>query len=402
MPKVSVLMSVYNAERHVGEAIESILGQTFRDFEFAIFDDGSTDGTSEILRGFDDERIMLVENDENIGLTRSLNRGLRLARGEYIVRLDADDVALPERLEKQVQFLDTHPDVGLLGCAVEYIDPQGRTLGFQRVYREELDKLLAYHNWFHHSATAFRRECLDRVGSYREAFRYAQDYDLWLRILEQYGVACMPEPLVKIRLTLDSIAATRRARQMAYVNLAIELARQRREGGRDLLEDGTDLEPDIDSLVKPTPELLARGCLRRACLYYLLGDVAQAQESFIEAMTHAPAWLEEGEQVVKQVVSFGLGYTTGLDSRDGAVSFVDRVFSNLPPVAADLARLRPRAISRVYMESAFEGHIARDWPQVRRDIPRAVLRDLSWLGNRGVWSIFLRSLLRGLASGENV
>lgn len=402
MPRVSVVMSFYNAENYVGEAVSSILAQTFSDFEFIIIDDGSADGGNGIVRSFRDDRIVLVENGRNTGLTRSLNKGLQLAKGEYIARLDADDVALPERLEKQVQFLDTHPDVGLVGCAVEHIDPQGRTLGFQRVYREELDKLLTYHNWFHHSATAFRRVCLDRVGFYREAFRYAQDYDLWLRILEQYGVACMPEPLVKIRLTPDSIAATQRAHQIAYVDLAIELARQRREVGRDSLEDATDLELDIDSLVKPTPELLARGCLRTACLYYLLGDIPHAQESFIEAMTHTPEWLGETEQVVKQVVSFGLGYATGLDSRYGAVSFVDRVFSNLPLTAADLARLRPRAISRVYMESAFEGYVTGDWSQVRRDVPRAVLRDLSWLRNRGIWSIFLRSLLRGLSIEKNV
>jgi len=114
-PKISVIMSVYNGEKYLREAIESILNQTFRDFEFIIINDGSTDKTSEILSSYNDPRIVIINNKRNIGLTKSLNKGLKMVKGEYIARQDADDVSLPERLERMVNFLDMNRDVGLLG-----------------------------------------------------------------------------------------------------------------------------------------------------------------------------------------------------------------------------------------------------------------------------------------------
>ena len=397
MHEVSVLMSVYNAERYVGEAIESILGQGFRDVEFIIVDDGSTDGTSEILRGFQDDRVILVRNEENIGLTRSLNRGLELARGKYIARLDADDVSLPDRLEKQVQFLDAHPDVGLVGCAAEYIDPRGNTLGVQRPLRENLSELLTRHNWFNHSTVVFRRECLDEVGPYREAFRYAQDYDLWLRIAEKYEVACMPEPLVRIRFSPDSFSASRKAHQRAYIDLAIELGGQRRETGKDLLQDSAGKrELDLERLAKPTTGSLARGWLRTGCLHYLLGDIPRAKQSIAKAIVHQPELLREADRIVEYVVGFGLSYATELDSRHGAVQFVHRVFSNLPPPMTHLTQLKSKATARVYITSAFESYETHDFSRVRRDLPLAIYHDPSWLRNRGVWSILVRSFVRGL------
>jgi glycosyltransferase involved in cell wall biosynthesis len=386
-------MGVYNAGRYVGEAIGSIVEQTFPDFEFIIVDDASTDSTSEVLHSSGDERIVLVENDENIGLTRSLNRGLQLARGEYIFRLDADDVSLPQRLQRQVAFLDEHPEVGLVGCAAEYIDHGGDTLGVQRVHRDPIKDLLTQHNWFNHSATAFRRKCLNRVGLYREVFRYAQDHDLWLRIAEKYDVACMEEPLVKVRFSANSIAAKQKAYQRAYSDLAIESACRRRATGRDPLDGrGIDGGFDLEEWLKLTPKSLALGCLRTACLHYLLGDIARAKDSVIEAIAHAPRLLQEREEVLKQVVGFGFGYATDLDSRYGAIRFVERVFSNLPPVASDLGRLKSRAMSEIYMASAFENFGTGNWSGVRRDVPRAIIHNPSWFRSRGAWSIFVRAL----------
>ncbi len=132
VPRVSVLMSVYNGERFLRDSVESILGQTFTDFEFLILDDGSTDSTCEILEEYanKDARIVLVRNDRNLGLTRSLNKGLRLVRGEYLARQDADDISLPKRLEMQVKFLDAHPEVGVVGSALEIIDENGNTIPY--------------------------------------------------------------------------------------------------------------------------------------------------------------------------------------------------------------------------------------------------------------------------------
>lgn len=124
MPEISVVLSVYNDAKYVGVAIESVLAQTFTDFELIIIDDASTDESLSIARDFADERIRIVENEENLGLTKSLNKGISLAQGKYIARMDSDDICLPTRFEKQVAYLDAHPDVGVCGGWVELIGEQ--------------------------------------------------------------------------------------------------------------------------------------------------------------------------------------------------------------------------------------------------------------------------------------
>ena len=118
MPKISVVMPAYNAEKYIGEAIESILNQTFKDFEFIIINDGSVDHTKEIIREYNDPRIVLLENDKNRGIVLSLNKGLDAATGKYIARMDADDIALKNRFERQVEYLDEHKDIGVLGTGI--------------------------------------------------------------------------------------------------------------------------------------------------------------------------------------------------------------------------------------------------------------------------------------------
>jgi glycosyltransferase involved in cell wall biosynthesis len=120
-----MIMSVYNGERHLREAMDSILEQTFQDFEFVIVDDASTDSTPAILEGYTDSRLIRLHNQNNIALTRSLNRGLAVTRGEYIGRMDAEDVSLPERLERQVAYLDAHPEVALATAAFIFMDETG-------------------------------------------------------------------------------------------------------------------------------------------------------------------------------------------------------------------------------------------------------------------------------------
>src|SRR5690606_37374672 len=129
MPRVTVLLAVHNGERYIQEAIDSILAQTFGDFELLIVNDGSTDATRDLVLSYSDDRIRLVDNDHNIGLPKSLNRGLRLAKGRYIARLDADDISEPDRLAAQVSFLQANPDVAMVGSWYRKIDGEGNTLG---------------------------------------------------------------------------------------------------------------------------------------------------------------------------------------------------------------------------------------------------------------------------------
>lgn len=200
-PKVSVIMSFYNDEKYITEAVESILKQTFSDFEFITVNDGSTDGSAEIIRSFGDKRIKLIVNKKNLGLTKSLNRALTASTGEYIARMDADDIALPHRFEKQVKFLDENAHIPLVGCWVEFIDPDGKSTGIKKFPTEdsEIKKVLISYLPFRHPTLVIRKKVLAELGFYDESFLYAQDYELILRIAAKYPVANIPEVLLRYR-----------------------------------------------------------------------------------------------------------------------------------------------------------------------------------------------------------
>ena len=236
-PKVSVVMSVYNGAEHLREAVESILNQTFTDFEFIIVDDGSADSTWDILKSYEDPRIVLARNRENIGLTKSLNEGLGMMKGDYIARQDADDVSLPERLGEQVAVLDDEQGVGLVCSSFVEMNHEGQEVGtviLPAKDHEIMDYLLRW-NCLCHGAVMFRRECVARIGVYRDEFQFAQDYDLWLRIAERYKVANLSRPLYKRRISPGIISIIHRQAQDEYARLAIELAEERARRGRDRL-----------------------------------------------------------------------------------------------------------------------------------------------------------------------
>jgi glycosyltransferase involved in cell wall biosynthesis len=227
-PEITVLMSVYNGERHVRGAVDSILGQTFTDFEFVIVNDGSTDGTREILESYTDPRIVFV-NQENMGLTRSLNRGLAMARGKYVARQDADDVSMAGRLERQFRYMENNPHIGLVGSYYLIVDEDDNPI-------EELaqDKLPLSHgelvkdhlktHFVGHGTFFFRRSVIDFVGIYDEDFRFTQDMDFLLRVSERFEIANVPEVLYGWRMSRDNITGQKGDLQTRYRYLAINKA----------------------------------------------------------------------------------------------------------------------------------------------------------------------------------
>lgn len=196
-PKVSVLLPVYNAGSFLREAVESILRQTFEDFELIIIDDGSTDGSAEFLDSFSDPRIRVI-HQTNQGLRATLNTGLQQCLGTYIARMDHDDVALPQRLARQVAFLDTHPDHVLVGTTYAYIDDQNRVLGVFPALLEDADiKLeLLTKSPFGHGTVMFRASAL-RAGHYQYTLNavHVEDYDLWIRLAAAGKYANLPDVL---------------------------------------------------------------------------------------------------------------------------------------------------------------------------------------------------------------
>jgi glycosyltransferase involved in cell wall biosynthesis len=196
-PRVSVIISFFNSAPYLHTAIQSILSQTYSNFELILINDGSTDQSAEIVNSFSDSRITLIENKQNEGLSASLNTGIRCSRGEYIARQDADDYSLPDRLKQQVNYLDTHLDVGVLACRTWDADASGIPVYCRRepVTHHEISISLHHAvNPLMHGSIMMRRDVLARLPEiYR--FRAGQDYDLWLRLIDSCQFAKLAEPL---------------------------------------------------------------------------------------------------------------------------------------------------------------------------------------------------------------
>ncbi len=209
-PRLTVLMSVYNSDKFLGRAVESILNQTYKDFEFIIINDGSTDNSSRILKEYEqtDKRIR-VYDQQNKGLIDSLNRGCRLARGEYIARMDADDISLPERLEKQIDFLKRHVEIGILGTWTEIIDTQGNHKYIKRrpVSSKLIEWSLLFKNSIAHPSVMMRRDIIEKLNYYRPQAHHIEDYDLWTRAIEVTQIANLPSILLLHRIHENSICS---------------------------------------------------------------------------------------------------------------------------------------------------------------------------------------------------
>lgn len=231
-PLVTVLMPVRDGEKFLAEAIESILAQTFTDFEFLIIDDGSMDSSRTIILGYDDPRIRLLVNDSNVGVTQTLNRGIQEARGRYVARMDADDASLRERLERQVAHLEANPDCALVTSFAEIIGDDSERVGelCSDFSPQELDRKLQLRNRVIHGAVMMRTDVVRRLGAYDETMRRSQDYDLWLRISDEHAIHTLREFLYSWRKHDQGISSAHADEQDRYAELARDAALLRRMG----------------------------------------------------------------------------------------------------------------------------------------------------------------------------
>lgn len=201
MPKISVIMPAYNAEKYIAEAIDSILGQTYGDFEFIILNDCSKDRTEEIILPYTDPRIVYLKNEKNMGVAATLNRGLSAAKGEYIARMDADDISLPERFAKQVAYLDSNPAVAVLGANVESFNEKGTiSTGWSATDPEQMKTDLFFACGLAHPGVMTRRAVIGELGGYDPEFEGLEDYELWCRVQENWQVVSLPEVLLRYRI----------------------------------------------------------------------------------------------------------------------------------------------------------------------------------------------------------
>ena len=273
IPKVSVVMPVFNNGEWLAEAISSVRAQSLREFELIVIDDGSTDQTELIIAktARDDARIRTARYDHR-GIAAALNAGIALARSPVIARMDGDDIADPDRLRKQLAFLEAHPSVAAVGSWAHVVDERGRRTGELRPETESsvLRSLLPKTNPFVHSSMMLSTEVVRGVGGYRAGLEGAEDYDLWLRISEQAQLANLPEFLLSYRRHSTSASATAAQRQLLSARLARLSAAERRASRSDF----------IDTLALPVQltELRRRdGLQATAELYELLGRSANGR-----------------------------------------------------------------------------------------------------------------------------
>lgn len=227
-PIISVVMSVYNSEKYLSESIESILSQTFSDFEFIIIDDGSTDKSNSILNKFarSDARINIITNLENIGLANSLNKGLHIAKGDYVARMDSDDISYPKRFEIQIEFMKNNKAYGVVGGNIDIIDEKSnyvKTLSFPKTHNQIL-WYLCFQNPIAHPTTMIKSNLLRKVNGYKN-YISSQDYDLWQRLSNITKLFNVDQSLLKYRVHGSNISfridESRTARRNEFQNNAV-------------------------------------------------------------------------------------------------------------------------------------------------------------------------------------
>jgi len=226
-PEVSVIMTCYNAEKYISECIVSILQQTFKNFEFIIVDDCSTDNTPTILQHYteQDKRIRLIKTPYRIGFIPSLNMGAKLAKGKYIARIDADDISLEKRIELEKSFLDQNPDYGLVGTKTAWVNENGKIVFLDGIYEnyEKIKNALLYTCPFAHSSVMYRKDVFIRLGGYNEALPYGEDYEMWVKMSSITKVKNLPQLLTICRWHKNQTFRHKKILLRQYTKLKIQL-----------------------------------------------------------------------------------------------------------------------------------------------------------------------------------
>lgn len=227
MPTISVIMPAFNAEKYISTAIESILQQTFEDFEFIIIDDASTDQTYDIICNYHDKRIIRIRNQKNIGVAACINKGILNARSEFIARMDSDDISKPERFQKQLEFMNANSNLGISGTHMEIIDNKGKVIKeHHKKAGDETIKVSLFfgHTSFAHPSIIMRKKIMDMYHlRYDTAFQYAEDYDLYCRCSSFMVLDNYPECLVQYRIHPESVSQKFKQQQVIDAKTALYL-----------------------------------------------------------------------------------------------------------------------------------------------------------------------------------
>lgn len=372
-PPVSVLLPAYNAAKYVGEAIESILSQTYADFELIVVDDGSIDTTIQVVREFDDSRLRVLCNERNRGLVFSLNRAASVARGEFFARMDADDWSFPDRLSVQVDWMQHNPRLGVLGCFYETFDDQHERLGSVKLPITDAQvryDLYSKHHCFCHPAVLMRRQALEQAGGYQSNWFPAEDRALWLRMLETWHGANVPRYLHRMRRHATSISSQNSKRQAELVVKTTSEAL-----GRGQWPD--DVDPAIQ-----------RAGWARGALFSAFGLSIESQTDTIRSYQEQAIALDElttrssFEELLRDRIVAYLHHTEA--DVAGCRTLLQRVFASLPTPLAHMQAVRSRMEAQIHAIAAFHHANEGAMAQSRREAIKALLTDRTQWQNRGL------------------
>jgi glycosyltransferase involved in cell wall biosynthesis len=377
-PQITVVIATYNRAAYLRQAIESVLVQSFPDFELLVIDDGSVDSTTEVVAAFDDARIHYI-HQHNAGRSVARNHGLALAQGDYIAFLDDDDLYLPHKLEYQLQFLLRHPDVDCVGSEMQTMDANGKIVEAkeQRQIPPRLDLAsclqacpLATCN------VLIRKTAIEHMETWFDPeMERAEDLDFFLRLIL---AGCRAEWLEKPVSINRSHSGNSQQDAVGY-RVAYERLLNK------LFSDSTKLPEDV---LNQKAELYAQYNLKSALRAYHLGQWTEAQTSLLAAMG-------TDERINHNTLSLLASQVAGFASQfeeKQALKYVQSVFEHLPSELNDFQRYRKKIYSKLLMRRVFQDAGSGSRPSLRAWV-QGVVYDPGWLINRGVWSIFLRQIL---------
>lgn len=376
-PKVSIIVPTYNRAKVLPRAIESVLAQSYTDFELIVVDDGSTDATPQVLSAFDDQRLRIIRQ-ANAGLSAARNRGVSESVGEYLAFLDDDDEFTPLKLEHQVAYLEQHPEAGLVAGGHECIDDDGQVIAVAEPWLDGDNLSVEY--WlrkcpFLLQSILLRRTWWERVGGLDPELRQAMDHIFFLR-LAALGCEMRWSPETVLRYYIHAGGMSQNAYRLTLFRVK-------------------GLEKFFDSEIAPAwakaarEQWIAYHWVVGAMQAYALGQVKEAQKCLLLALQHDLELLHDRVQVfIDQVVVFSQSPLLSMSP----LTYIRSVFEQLPPECAGLRKHARVVKGRFYMHCFFEGHRRGDSRAILRSVLPGILNDPSWLWNRGVWSITVKSI----------
>ena len=375
MSTISVIIPAYNQGHFLGEAIESVLAQTYPDFEVLVVDDGSTDDTAVVAQSYTDPRVHYIYK-ENGGLSSARNAGLRQAKGAYISYLDSDDCFLPQKLTLLVAELEANPQIGLVAGQALLIDEHGRQSGkkFDRPLPENPVELLLV-NPLHVGSVLLRREWQEEVGFFDETLRSYEDWDMWLRLaLADCRMHYVPEPVSLYRF--HSAQMTRDGRQMTTATFAV----------LDKLFNEYEMPAAWQAM---RDKAYSRAHLRGAAQAYHTGAYDEGKAHLVQATALDPDLLADQGQMLADIIAAW----TNLPKIADPIQYLETAYDNLPAELNVLAQRRNKDLSQAAMGMAYRAYIQGDKRRARTAVRRAIRYRPAWLKNRGVLAIFLRTHL---------